>query len=54
MGGLPVGVLMWQRVGFNLTLVAIAGIFLIPLDPVNSLLGRLAFLGAIGGAWLGM
>jgi len=44
---------MWRRVVFYLTLGAIAGIFLIPLNPVNNLLLRLAFLCAIGGAWLG-
>jgi hypothetical protein len=45
---------MFRRVVFYLTLGAIGGLFLIPLNPVNSLLLRLAFLGATGGAWLGL
>ena len=45
---------MWQRVGLYLALVAGIGMVLILADPVNDLVHRLAFLGAIGGVWLGM
>jgi len=36
-----------------LTLGAIAGIFVIPLNPVNSKILKLAFLGCAVGAWVG-
>ncbi len=35
------------------TLGAIAGIFVIPLNPVTSTLTKLAFLACLGGAWVG-
>ncbi len=35
------------------TLGAFAGIFVIPLNPVNSKILKLAFLGCIVGAWIG-
>lgn len=44
---------MWRRIILILTLAAIAGMFLILLNPVNSIILRLAFLGSIGGAWTG-
>lgn len=45
---------MWRRLILILTLGAIAGIFLIPLNPVNSKILKLAFLGCIVGAWIGL
>ncbi len=44
---------MWNRLILILTLGATAGIFVIPLNPVNSKILKLAFLGCIIGAWLG-
>lgn len=44
---------MWRRLILICTLAAFAGIFLIPLNPVNSMLLKLAFLGSIIGAWMG-
>ncbi|MEI7776491.1 MAG: hypothetical protein WCK17_17145, partial [Verrucomicrobiota bacterium] len=44
---------MWRRLILTLTLGAIAGIFVIPLNPVNSKTLKLAFLGCIVGGWTG-
>jgi hypothetical protein len=44
---------MWRRLIRICTLVAFAGIFLIPLNPVNSKMLKLAFLACIAGAWTG-
>ncbi len=44
---------MWRRLILIFTLGAIAGIFVIPLNPVNSKILKLAFLGCIFGAWAG-
>ncbi len=44
---------MWRRLILILTLGAIAGIFVIPLNPVNSKILKLVLLGCIVGAWLG-
>jgi hypothetical protein len=44
---------MWRRLILILTLGAIAGIFVIPLNPVNSKILNLVILGCIVGAWLG-
>ena len=44
---------MWRRLILILTLGALAGIFVIPLNPVNSKILKLAFLGCIVGAWTG-
>ncbi|MGB6220928.1 NlpC/P60 family protein [Haloferula sp.] len=44
---------MWRRLILICTLGAFAGIFVIPLNPVNSKLLKLAFLGCIVGAWVG-
>lgn len=44
---------MWRRLIQILTLGAIAGIFVIPLNPANSKILNLAFLGCIVGAWTG-
>jgi hypothetical protein len=35
------------------TVVAFGGILVIPLNPVNNMILKLAFLGCIGGAWVG-
>lgn len=43
----------WRRLILIGTLGAVAGIVLIPLNPVNSKLLNLAFLGSIVGAWGG-
>ncbi|MES2980684.1 MAG: NlpC/P60 family protein [Verrucomicrobiota bacterium] len=44
---------LFGRLVLICTLGAFAGIFLIPLNPVNSKLLKLAFLGCVFGAWLG-
>lgn len=44
---------MWRRLILIFILGTIAGIFAIPLNPVNSKILKLAFLGCIVGAWLG-
>ena len=44
---------MSRRLILICTLGAVAGIFVLPLNPVNSLMLRLAFLGCVVGAWLG-
>jgi len=44
---------MWKRPIQICTLGAIAGIFVIPFNPVNSMILRLAFLGCVVGAWIG-
>lgn len=45
---------MWRRLILILTLGAIAGIFIIPINPVNSKILKLAFLGCIVGVWAGL
>lgn len=45
---------MWRRLILIGTLGALAGIFVIPLNPVNSKILKLAFLGCIVGAWGGL
>jgi hypothetical protein len=45
---------MWRRLILILTLGAIVGFFVIPLNPVNSKLLNLAFLGSIFAAWAGL
>jgi len=44
---------MWRRLILICTLGALAGIFVIPLNPVNSKILNLAFLGCVVGAWIG-
>lgn len=44
---------MWRRLILICTLGAIAGIFMIPLNPVNSKILKLAFLGCVATAWTG-
>lgn len=44
---------LFRRLVLVCTLGALVGIFLIPLNPVNSRLLNLAFLGCVVGAWLG-
>ena len=44
---------MWRRLILILTLGAIAGICVIPLNPVNSKILKLALLGCIVGTWTG-
>jgi hypothetical protein len=44
---------MWRRLLLICTLGALAGIFVIPLNPVNSKILKLAFLGCIVGVWVG-
>ena len=44
---------MWRRVLIILTVVAVIGLFIIPLHPVLNNMHRVALLGAILGAWLG-
>lgn len=44
---------MWRRLILIYTLGALAGIFVIPLNPVNSKILKLTFLGCILGAWVG-
>jgi len=44
---------MWRRLILICTLGAVAGIFVIPLNPVNSKILQLAFLGCVVGAWIG-
>lgn len=44
---------MWRRLILILTVGAIAGILVIPLNPVNSKILKLALLACIVGAWTG-
>jgi len=44
---------MWRRLILICTLGAVAGIFVIALNPVNSRILKLAFLGCVVGAWIG-
>jgi hypothetical protein len=44
---------MLRRLIFILTIGAIAGIVLAPLNPVNSKLLNLAYLGSVFGTWIG-
>ena len=44
---------MWRRLILICTLGAVVGIFVIPLNPVNSKILKLAFLGCVVGAWIG-
>lgn len=44
---------MWRRVILILTLVALTGIFVIPLYPVNSRILKVALLGCLVGTWIG-
>ena len=44
---------MWRHLILICTLGAFAGIFVIPLNPVNSKILKLAFLACILGAWVG-
>ena len=44
---------MWRRLILICTLGAFAGIFVIPLNPVNSKILKLALLACILGAWVG-
>lgn len=44
---------MWRYLILILTLGSIAGLFVIPLSPVNSKILKLAFLGCMVGAWTG-
>ncbi|MDX1680323.1 MAG: NlpC/P60 family protein [Akkermansiaceae bacterium] len=43
-----------KRLLLIFTLGAIAGVFVIPLNPVNSKIFKLAFLGSLGVAWFGL
>ncbi len=45
---------MWRRLLIILTIGAVAGIFVIPLNPVNGKLLKLAWLASIGCAWAGL
>lgn len=45
---------MWRRLLLICTVGALAGIFVIPLNPVNSKILKLAFLGCLVGSWLGI
>jgi len=45
---------MWNRLILILTLGATAGIFVIPLNPVNSKILKLACLGCMIGTWIGL
>ena len=45
---------MWRRLILIGTLGALAGLFVIPLNPVQSKIQKLAFLGCIAGAWVGL
>lgn len=45
---------MWKRLTLICTLGAAVGIFVVPLNPVNNLIFRLAFLGCVIGAWIGL
>lgn len=44
---------MWKRLVMILTLGTFVGIFLVPFNPVNSKILKLAFLGCMVGAWAG-
>jgi len=44
----------WRRLVLIGSLGALIGIFVIPLNPVSSTILKLAFLGSIVGAWLGV
>ena len=44
---------MWKRLILILTLGCLAGIFVIPLNPVNSKLLKMALLGCFFGVWIG-
>ena len=44
---------MWKRLILILTLGCLAGIFVIPLNPVNSKLLKVALLGCFVGTWIG-
>jgi len=44
---------MSRRLILICTLGAVAGIFVLPLNPVNSMILRLALLGCVVGAWIG-
>lgn len=44
---------MWRRLLLILTLGALAGIVVIPLNPVHGRFLKLAFLGCVVGAWAG-
>lgn len=44
---------MWRRLILIGTLGALAGVFVIPLNPVNSTFLKLAYLGCVLGAWIG-
>ena len=44
---------MWTRLLLIFTLSAFAGIFMIPLNPVNSRILKIVFLGCVFGAWVG-
>jgi hypothetical protein len=44
---------VFRRLVLICALGALAGIFMIPLNPVNSMLLKLAFLACVFGAWLG-
>jgi hypothetical protein len=44
---------MWKRLILILTLGAFAGIFFIPLNPVNSKVLKLALLACLFGTWIG-
>jgi hypothetical protein len=50
---LPLNKTMWRRLILIGTLGAVAGLFVIPLNPVNSKILKLALLGCIVGAWMG-
>jgi len=45
---------MWRKVLITLTIAAFIGLWIIQLDPVLSMMHRVAFLGAIQGVWLGL
>lgn len=45
---------LYRRLVLICALGSLAGIFLIPLNPVNSKLLKIAFLGCVSGAWLGL
>lgn len=44
---------MWRRLILIFTLGALAGIFVIPLNPVHSKILNVALLGSLVGAWIG-
>lgn len=44
---------MWRRLILILTLGALAGVFVVPLNPVNSKILKVTLLGCLFGVWIG-